>query len=184
MNFDISSFTARAAEVVVWLEKEFSAIRTGQASPNLLDGVKVDSYGAMVPLKQVATVGVEDARTLRISPWDASQVAGVEKAIIEANLGLSVSTDGGTLRVIFPELTGERRQQMVKLAKQKHEEARVSLRSARDEVMKDIDAAEKGGDLSEDEKFTVKEQVQKSVDSTNAKLDELFKTKETSITTV
>jgi len=184
MSFDTSGFEKRTTEIIEWVEKEFGSIRTGQASPTLLEGVKVDSYGASVPLNQVGTIGVEDARTLRVSVWDASQVGAVEKAIIEADLGLSVITDDSGLRVKFPELTGERRVQLAKLAKQKLEDARVSLRAARDEVMKAIEKAEKDGDLSEDEKFRVKESIQKKVDATNQALDERYEVKERSITTV
>ena len=184
MNFDISSFESRAAEVVAWLEHEFAGVRTGQATPGLLDGVRVNSYGADVPLNQVGTVGVEDARTLRISVWDASQVGQVEQAIRDANLGLSVVSDDAGVRVIFPELTGERRAELAKLAKTKYEAARVSLRGARDEMMKAVETAEKNGDLSEDEKFRVKEAIQKKVDEFNQKLDGLFEAKESQITTV
>jgi ribosome recycling factor len=184
MNIDITAFAQRAADVHAWLEKEFSTIRTGQATPTLLDSVKVESYGAQMTLQQLATVGVEDARTLRISPWDSSQVVTVEKAILDADLGLSVVYTDGSLRVIFPELTGERRQQLVKLAKQKHEDARVSLRSVRDEQMKAIDAAEKNGDISEDEKFSAREAVQKVVDEKNNQLDGMYKRKEERISKV
>lgn len=184
MNFDFSSFTKRANEVVDWLEKEFAAIRTGQATAALLDGVRVDSYGAKMPLNQIGTVGVEDARTLRILIWDAGQINAAERAIIDADLGLSVSSDDSGIRVIFPELTGERREKLAKMAKQKFEEARVSLRAARDEIMKEVEKAEKDGDLSEDEKFRVKESIQKEVDAMNAKLDSLFSAKESSIITL
>lgn len=184
MNFDTATFTNRANEIVEWLQGEFLTIRTGQATPTLLDGVQVESYGAKVPLNQVGTIGVEDARTLRVSVWDASQVSEVERAISEADLGLSVSSDDSGVRAVFPELTGERREQLAKLAKGKYEEARVSLRSARDEIMKAADKAEKDGELSEDEKFRVKENIQKEVDAINAKLDELYKQKEEGITTV
>ncbi len=184
MNIDITAFTQRTSDVCTWLEKEFSAIRTGQATPALLDSVKVESYGAHMTLQQLATIGVEDARTLRISPWDASQVAAVERAIIDANLGLSVVNSDGSVRVIFPELTGERRQQLVKLAKQKHEDARVSLRAVRDEQMKVIDNAQKEGELSEDEKFSAREAVQKVIDEKNNALDNMFKRKEESISKV
>ena len=184
MNFDTSTFTSRAKEIVDWLGKEFSGIRTGEASASLLDSVRVDSYGSKMPLNQVGTVGVEDARTLRVSVWDASQVAAVERAIIDADLGLSVVTDSTGLRVIFPELTGERRTQLAKVAKHKHEEARVSLRNARDEIMKQVEKAEKDGELSEDEKFRVKETIQKEVDTANNSLDSLFSAKEKSITSV
>lgn len=169
------------AEVITWLEKEFMSIRTGQATPTLLDSVRVASYGATVPLNQVASVGTEDARTLRISPWDSSQVSIIEKAITDADLGVSVMSDSSGVRVIFPELTGERRQQLVKLAKSKLEEARVSVRHVRDDVMKAIDSDQKSGTISEDDKFAQKEQVQKEVDATNQRLDALFQAKEVQI---
>ncbi len=164
----------RFSDIVEWLEKEFSTIRTGQATPTLLDSVRVESYGSFLPLNQVGSVGVEDARTLRISPWDASQVKAVEKAIGDADLGLSVVTDSSGVRVIFPELTGERRQQLVKLAKSKLEDARVSVKAVRDDAMKAIDAAEKAGEMSQDDKFTQKEEVQKVVDQTNRTLEARF----------
>lgn len=178
---DIAELEKREKEIFAWLSQEFTGIRTGQAAPALLDTVKVSSYGAVVPLNQVGTVGVEDARTLRVSVWDASQVSAVEQAIRDADLGVSTASDSSGLRVIFPELTSERRTQLVRLAKQKHEDARISLRAARDEVMKDIDAAEKAGDISEDERYTQKETVQKSIEKTNKELDELLAHKEAEI---
>lgn len=184
MSFDTSIFIQRTKEIVDWLAKEFASIRTGEASASLLDAVRVDSYGAKVPLNQIGTVGVEDARTLRVSVWDASQITAVERAIIDADLGLSVVTDSTGLRVIFPELTGERRTQLAKVAKHKHEEARVSLRTARDEIMKQVEKAEKDGELSEDEKFRLKESIQKEVDAANNQLDSLYQAKEKSITSV
>lgn len=177
----MDEFTARQQEIIDWLGREFATIRTGQASPALLDNIKVESYGTKVPINQVASVGIEDARTLRISPWDTSQIPSIEGTLTEADLGVSVATDSAGLRVIFPELTSERRAQLTKLAKQKLEEARVSLRGARDEVMKAFDHQEKAGDLSEDEKFTAREQVQKQVDGTNQQLDELYSAKETQL---
>ncbi|MFN3692661.1 MAG: ribosome recycling factor [Candidatus Paceibacteria bacterium] len=171
----------RFTDIVEWLDKEFSTIRTGQATPTLLDGVRVESYGTLLPLNQVGSVGIEDARTLRISPWDASQVKAVEKAIIDANLGLSVMADSAGVRVIFPELTGERRQQLVKLAKSKLEDARVSVKAVRDDIMKAIDAAEKSGEMSQDDKFIAKEEAQKVVDATNRALEARFAEKEVEI---
>ncbi len=175
------SYIARLEEVVTWLEKEFTGIRTGQATPALLDSVRVESYGSMMPLNQVGSVGIEDARTLRISPWDQSQVKAVEKAIIDADLGLSVVTDSAGVRIIFPELTGERRQQIVKIAKGKFEDARVSVKAVRDDAMKAVDAAEKAGDMSQDDKFSAKEAVQKAVDATNRTLEARFLAKEAEI---
>jgi ribosome recycling factor len=178
MDFSIKQ---KLQEATAWLEKEFSGIRTGQASPALLDGVKVESYGVFMPIPQVSSIGIEDARTLRITAWDASVVPAIEKAIREADLGVSLATDSSGVRVIFPELTGERRTQLVKLAKTKLEDARVTVRGIRDEVMKEIESAQKRGDISEDEKYGHKESVQKEVDATNQALENLFAKKEAEI---
>jgi ribosome recycling factor len=177
----VKQFEERSKEVVSWLEREYMGIRSGQATPALLDSIRVSSYGTLVPLNQVGSVNVEDARTLRVSLWDTSQVSAVETAIRDADLGLSVVTDSSGLRVIFPELSSERRTQLLKLAKSKLEDARVSLRSARDEVMKLLEKQEKAGDISEDEKFTLKESLQKVVEATNRTLDVLFQKKEVEI---
>jgi ribosome recycling factor len=166
-----------------WLQKEFAGIRTGQASPALLDSVKVESYGAIVPLNQVGTVGVEDARTLRVSVWDASVGKAAEEAIRDAELGVSVVGDSSGLRVIFPELTSERRQQLLKLAKSKFEDARITVRAVRDDAMKAIERSEKAGEIGEDEKFTKKESVQSAVDTINQSLEALFAQKESELKT-
>jgi len=175
-------FNARGKEIVSWLQQEYSGIRTGQAAPALLDSVKVDSYGSKMPINQIGTVSVEDARTLRISIWDASQVKSVETAIHEADLGVSLAVDSSGMRVIFPELTSDRRVQLQRLAKQKHEDARVSVRSARDEAMKEIERQEKEGEMSEDERFNAKETIQEQVTALNKQLDELLAAKEEEIT--
>lgn len=166
-----NGYEKRLKEVIEFLQKEFVAIRTGQATPALLDSVKVESYGTYMPIVQVGSIGVEDARTLRISTWDASQIPAIERAIRDSDLGVSVSTDSNGLRVIFPDLTAERRQQLVKIAKAKLEDARVSVRAVRDDVMKEIDNAQKAGDISEDERHAKREQVQKNVDLTNRTLE-------------
>lgn len=171
----------RLQEVVDWLQKEYSGIRTGQAAPSLLDSIRVESYGSMLPLQQVGSVGIEDARTLRISPWDLNQIKAIEKALQEADLGVSVAGDSAGLRVIFPELTSERRVQLQKLAKAKLEDARISVRSVRDEVMKKMERDFKAGDISEDDKFTEKETIQKIVEETNNKLESLFNNKESEL---
>ena len=176
-NFD--AFTTTTKETIEWVTREFSAIRTGRATPMILDSITVESYGARMSVKEVGSVGIEDARTLRISPWDPSQVKVIEKAISDANLGLSVMSDDKGVRVIFPELSVERREQLTKLAKSKLEDARVAVRKARDEAMKEIDAKEKEGDMSEDDKFRFKADLQKRVDDINATLEALFAKKET-----
>ncbi len=175
------TYQNRLNEVIAWLQKEFVGVRTGQATPALLDSVKVETYGTYMPIEQLGSVGIEDARTLRIVPWDNSQVPAIERSIRDADLGVSVSSDSSGLRVSFPDLTAERRTQLVKIAKNKLEEARVAVRAVRDDVMKKIDAAQKAGEMGEDEKFTRRDAVQKSVDITNRTLEAVFEKKEIEI---
>lgn len=174
----MDNISEKLQEVTVWLQKEYSSIRTGQASPMLLDSVKVESYGTYMPINQVGSINIEDARTLRISVWDKQAVSAIERAIQDANLGISTVADSDGVRVIFPELTSERRVQLLKLAKAKLEDARISVRAVRDEVMKAIDKQQKDGEISEDDKFTQKETIQTKVDATNRALETLFIQKE------
>lgn len=164
-----------------WLRGEYVAIRTGQAAPGILDSVRVDSYGAKVPINQVGSINIEDARTLRVSPWDRDSIVAIERAIIDADLGVGVVTDSQGLRITFPELTGERRDQLLRLAKQKLEEARVRVRSVRDERIKDIEARNKAKDLGDDDARREKETVQKKIDEANQQLEALYDRKESEI---
>lgn len=174
----MENISDKLKEVQEWLVKEYAGIRTGQASPMLLDSIKVESYGSFLPVNQVGSVNIEDARTLRVSVWDKSAVAALERAIRDADLGVSTVTDSDGVRVIFPELTSERRVQLMKLAKSKLEDARISVRAVRDETMKAIDKAQKDGDISEDDRFSQKEKVQNQVDASNRALEALFTQKE------
>jgi ribosome recycling factor len=173
-----STIASRLKEVEVWLQKEYAGIRTGQASPALLDSIKIESYGSYVPLNQVGSVGVEDARTLRIGVWDKQAISAIEKAIREADFGVSTASDSSGIRVIFPELTVERRGQLLKLAKTKLEDARISVRGIRDEAMKAIEKQQKDAEISEDEKFTLKEKIQGHVDACNRALEAICAHKE------
>ena len=141
----------------------------------------VESYGTRVPIVQVATVNVEDARTIRIAPWDMANAKEIEKAITVANLGLSVGMDEKGVRVSFPELTSERRTQLLKLAKEKVEELRTELRVARDRVWSDIQKQEKDKLMAEDDKFRAKDEMQKRVDSANKIFDAALARKEKEI---
>ncbi len=181
MSYDFRRFDERAKEIDSWLMREFTGVRTGRATPALLDLVSIEAYGSRMPMNQVGSVTVEDPRTLRVSVWDASLVREVEKGIVASDLGVSVVTDSSGLRVIFPTLTSERRVQLLKLAKAKLEEARVSIRGARDEAMKDIDAQGKAGDMSDDDKFSAKESLQKRVDTANLGLESHYNLKEKEI---
>jgi ribosome recycling factor len=178
MAYNFSPTKAECKKIEEWLAKEYSQIHTGRASPMLLDSVMVDSYGSFMPIKNVASVNIEDPKTLRVAPWDKGQIKDIERAIQAANLGLSVATDDMGLRVIFPMLTTERRVLLVKILKERMEDARVSIRKAREAAWDDIQAKEKEGGMSEDEKFRLKEELQKIIDEANANLEALFAKKE------
>lgn len=181
MAYDFKPLEKRVAEIVDRLGKELAGIRTGRASPAILDGIQVESYGTRMPIHQVANISVEDARTLRIAPWDSSQGKEIEKAIVTANLGLSVGTDEKGVRVFFPELTSERRVSLMKLVKEKVEEARASLRMARDDVWSDIQKQERDGTMPEDEKFRSKDDMQKRIDAANKQFETFLERKEKEI---
>jgi len=178
MIYDFNPFKKTIASTEEWLKKEFQQVRTGQASPSVLDGVKVEVYGAPMALKEVASVMIEGARTLRVSPWDKGQVKDIEKGITLANLGLSVVADDQGLRVSFPELTSDRRLEIIKMAKEKLEEGKAQLRRHRDVVIKDLDAKEKAGGMGKDEIFRYKKDAQKLVDDSNKKMEGEFAKKE------
>ncbi|MBC7836611.1 ribosome recycling factor [Acetobacteraceae bacterium] len=182
MAYDFKPFEKKLAEIVERAGKELAGVRTGRATPAILDSIQVEVYGSRMSINQVASVAVEDARTLRISPFDMSQVKEIEKAITVANLGLSVGSDERGVRVSFPELTSERRAGLIKLAKERIEEARTTVRSERDDIWNDIQKQEKDKKISEDDKFRAKEDMQKRVDAANTKLDDALERKEKEIT--
>ncbi|OGZ06162.1 MAG: ribosome recycling factor [Candidatus Lloydbacteria bacterium RIFCSPLOWO2_01_FULL_50_20] len=181
MAYNFSGFKARVEGIEEWLKKEFSLLRTGRATSAILDSITVESYGAQSPIAHVGNITMEDARTLRIAPWDKSQVKAIESAITKANLGLSVSADDSGLRVIFPELTGERRAQLTKLLHAKLEDARISLRKEREEVLNDFKQKEKDSVMSKDDHFKAKEELQKQVDAMNRRFEQLAEKKESEI---
>ncbi len=181
MAYDFSRLQQHIVETGNWLAHELSGVRTGRAAPALLDGVTVMAYGAHIPLNQVASVTVEDPRTLRITAWDVSHIKAIEKSIIDANLGVSVASDEGGVRVSFPELTADRRTALMKIAHGRLEEARVRLRSMRDETWSDIQEMMREGDLSEDDKFRLKDSMQKMIDEGNAALEASVSRKEVEI---
>ncbi|KND50617.1 MAG: ribosome recycling factor [Parcubacteria bacterium C7867-003] len=181
MAYNFNQFKDGVKGVEEWLKKELSSIRTGRANLSILDGVNVEAYGSFMPINQVANLSMEDVRVVRISPWDSSVTKDVEKAIVASDLGLSVTVDDKGLRVIFPELTGERRTALVKLTKQKLEDAKITLRGEREKTIKDIDSKEKAGEISEDEKFRLKAELQKMLDESTRNLELMFEKKEKEI---
>ncbi|HTR19062.1 MAG TPA: ribosome recycling factor [Candidatus Paceibacterota bacterium] len=178
MPYDFKQLDQKFAAAKEWLAKEFRNFRTGRANPAILDGVQVSAYGSLMPLKQLAQIGVEDARTIRVQPYDASTLKDIERAITAANLGVGTSSDGSLVRVTFPELTGERRTELVKMAKAKVEEARTTIRVARDEAWKEIQEKERDSKITEDDKFSLKDELQKKVDKANEDFESAFKAKE------
>lgn len=182
MAYDFSKLETQIKETEEWLSRELIGIRTGRATPTLLDSVKPEAYGTHTPLTQLAGILVEDPRSLRIIPWDMSLVKVIEKGIVDADLGVGVSTDDTGLHVSFPELTAERRTQLGKIARDKVERARVTLRSHRTDALKELDAVEKEGGIGKDEMKRLKEEIQKRIDSGTGAITLLLEKKEREIT--
>lgn len=178
MSYDFSKTNTQKEAITEWLKAEYRSIQTGRATPQVLDLVHIDMYGARTPIAHVGSVTIEDPRTIRVSPWDKTVVGAIEKAINDADLGLSVSSDADGLRVHFPSLTTETRSKLVKLLKERLEEARVRVRALREDVNKNIDAREKDGEYGEDEKKRYRDELQRIVDASNTDLEELFQKKE------
>lgn len=181
MTYDFSGLKKRLSEVEAHFKESLTTLRTGRATPALLDSVQAESYGSRTPIKHLASITIEDPRSLRVTPWDKSQVKTIETAIAAANLGVSTQSDGASLRVIFPELTTDRRKTLLKLAKEKLEEARISVRQERDHVWTDIQTKQSDGDISEDEKFRYKDELQKFIDTANASFEDIVAKKEQEI---
>ena len=181
MAYNFTPLKQETKNIEDWLRREFTTIRTGRATPAILDGVRVEAYGADMSIVELANVSVEDARMIRVTPWDMSIVKAIEKGITASDLGLSLAVDDKGIRITFPELTSDRRTSLIKIAKQKLEDARVTLRTERERVIKDIEKQEKEGSISEDEKFRLKAELQKMLDDTNRVLDEIFVKKEKEI---
>jgi len=178
---DINQFDVDFKDSVERLKKEFSSIHTGRATPALLDGISISAYGQNSPIKNVASINIEDLKTLRVAPWDKSQIKEIEKAILVSNLGLSVSSDEGGIRVIVPQLTGENREKLVKVLKQKLEDSRISVRQTREKAVKEIEQAEKDKKISEDQRKALKDKLQKKVDAVNDELESVFLSKESEV---
>lgn len=175
--YNLDSFKQEAKQAEDWLSKEYSQLHTGRANPALLDGVMVQSYGSLQPLKNTASISIEDPKTIRVIPWDKSLNKDIERSLHEANLGFSISIDDAGVRVIIPALTTETRTKLVKIAKERMEDARITVRKAREAILSDL----KNADLPEDTFARAKEEVQKLVDTANATLEALFTRKENDI---
>jgi ribosome recycling factor len=166
------------AAAIEHLQHDLSGIRTGKANPALLDSIRVDYFGQQVPLKQVASIAVPDPRLITIQPWDKSVVPEIEKAILGSELGLNPQNDGTIIRLPIPQLTEERRKDLVKAVKRLGEDAKVSLRNIRRNVNEDIKKLEKSHDIGEDEMHSNQEEIQKLTDSYVKQVDEVINAKE------
>jgi ribosome recycling factor len=160
------------------MRREFSSVRTGKASPALLDTVRVDAYGSKMPINQVGTVSAPEPRMLIVQPWDKGLLKAIETGIVNADLGLNPANDGNIIRVPIPQLTEERRKDMVKLLHKLAEEGRVAIRHARQEANKELKKKQTDHELSEDDAHRQMDQVQKLTDEYIAKIDQLLKSKE------
>ncbi len=169
---------SKMAKTVDKVRTALAKIRTGRAHPDLLDHIRVSYYGTEVPIKQVASITVEDARTLAITPWEKQMVSVIEKAIMESDLGVTPQTAGQVIRVPFPPLTEERRQQFVKLARQEAEQGRIAIRNIRREALSLLKEALREKLISEDEERRAEARIQKLTDEHIAKIDELLAKKE------
>jgi ribosome recycling factor len=160
---------------------EFNTVRTGRASAALLDRIQIDYYGTMTPLQQLATINVPEPRMLTVQPYDPGSIKGIERAIQESDLGLTPSNDGKIIRLPIPQLTEERRMELVKVVKGLAEEGRVAVRNVRRDAMHHLKDLVRNGDVGDDEERRAEERVQKLTDEHVAKIDELLKRKEAEI---
>jgi ribosome recycling factor len=162
-------------------QNQFGTVRTGRASPTILDRVSVDYYGAVTPLNQLATINVPEARLITVQPYDATSIKIIEKAIMESDVGLTPSNDGRIIRLSVPELNAERRRELVKVAGRIAEDGRVSIRNVRRDIMHDLKALKDGGDVGADDERRGEQELQKLTDAKIADLDALLKGKEEEI---
>lgn len=169
---------SRMAKALDALGNNFNKIRTGRAHPSILDGIHVSYYGAETPLSQLANIGMEDARTLTISPWEKNLVPEIEKAIMKSDLGLNPSTNGGLIRLPMPALTEETRKNYIKQARSEAEHARVSIRNIRRDVLSEVKALLKEKEITEDDEHRAQDEIQKITDKYIAQIDKSLSAKE------
>lgn len=166
------------------LNEEFKAMQVGRANPSILNKVVVDYYNSPTPVSQIAAVSVQEARVLVVSPWDVSMLSEIEKAIQKANIGINPTNDGRVIRLVFPQLTGERRQEIVKEIGLIQENFKIKIRNLRKKALTDIKEQLKQGELSEDEEKNLKEQIQDLIDEYIKKVTEISKVKESEVLSI
>jgi len=184
MNDYIQAKEGEFIKTIDFFIKEIANIRTGRVNPNILEGVRVDAYGAKTPINGVASVTVPDGSSIVIAPWDKNVIKEIEKAIIDANLGVSVTNEGDKIRLTMPKMTEENRIELVKKLNEKQEIARISIRQTREDIKNSIEQAEKDKEITEDEKFRFIKELDEETGSRNDRLKEIRDKKETEIMTI
>ena len=184
MSAELGQFKEKMTKSVDSLQAEYVTIRAGRANPHILDKISVDYYGQPSSLQSVANVSVSEARTLVIQPWEASLIKEIEKAILIADLGLTPNNDGKSIRLTFPELTEERRKELVKDVKKKGENAKVAIRNIRRDANDMIKKQQKANEISEDEQKDAENEIQKLTDSFVSQIDQMIEDKSKEIMTV
>ena len=184
MNQFMQKYDAEFNGVVDHYKQELGGIRAGRANPAMVENILADMYGVKTPIKQMASIGVQEARTMVIQPWDKNLIKEIEKAITMANLGLSVSSEALLVRVTVPQMTEENRKDLIKIMNEKLEAAKVSLRGVREKVKEEIVEAQKGSDITEDDRYQYVEEMEKKVAELNKVLQDLTESKEKEIMSV
>ena len=170
MNEYIENKQVEFNKAIDFFKKEIASIRTGRANPNMLEGVMVDAYGAKTPVNGVATINVPDGQSITVVPWDKNVIKEVEKAIVDADLGVGVVNEGDKIRLTMPKMTEENRKDLVRKLNEKHEASRVSIRQVREDIKSEIEKAEKDKDITEDDKFLFLKELDEEVGKQNDEL--------------
>ena len=184
MNEYITTKEGEFIKAIDFFKKEIASIRTGRANPNILEGIQVDAYGAKTPINGVASVNVEDGQSISISPWDKNVIKEIEKALVDADLGVSVTNEGDKIRLVMPKMTEENRIGLVKKLNEKQESARIAIRQTREEIKNSIEQAEKDKEISEDDKFRFIKELDEETGKQNDALKEIRDKKEAEIMTI
>ena len=184
MNEKNKIYDDKMTKTINNLDGELATIRAGRANPHVLDKLAVDYYGTPTPIQQVANVSVPEARMIQIQPWEKSMLKAIEKAILTSDIGINPTNDGTSIRLVFPELTGERRKELAKDVKKKGDAAKVAIRNIRRDANDKIKKAEKAGEMTEDDVKTAENDIQKMTDKYIAKVDKATEEKTKEIMTV
>lgn len=181
MNLEDLNIKEESEVVLNWYRDELNSLRTNRASISLVEDLPVQYFGSKSPLKHIASISLADSKTIVINPWNKDNLIDIEKTINESDLNLTPNNDGEVIRLILPALTEERRQELVKLLGKKTEEARIKVRKIREKAISEVETKEKSGEISEDDKFKLKEETQQEINNINREIQEIHEKKEKNI---